>query len=70
VAAVGPWPLTFTAKEGVEAALAFQEATIVPLHFEGWSHFTESRTEIAAAFAAAGLGHRVHWPDPGVPVDL
>ena len=31
------------------------EALIVPLHFEGWAHFSETRTEIDRAFAAAGL---------------
>src|SRR5262249_46948403 len=55
VAAVGDWPLTFTASEGVEAARAFSEAMIVPVHYEGWEHFSESRLEITQAFAAAGL---------------
>ncbi len=61
VAAVGPWHLTFTAAEGVEAARALGEATIVPVHFEDWEHFSESRPEIDRAFAAAGLGPRLRW---------
>lgn len=65
VAAAGPWPLTMTADEGVEAARAFPAAAIVPLHFEGWAHFTESRPEIEAAFARAGLSGRLRWPEPG-----
>jgi hypothetical protein len=52
---VGPANLTLTAAEAVTAARAFPEALIVPLHFEGWSHFSESRAEIDGAFAAAGL---------------
>ena len=54
VAAVGPAHLTLTASEAVEAARAFAEAPIVPLHFEGWAHFSESRQEIEQAFEAAG----------------
>ena len=65
VAAAGPWPLTMTADEGVEATRAFPAATIVPLHFEGWAHFTESRKEIDDAFARAGLSHRLRWPERG-----
>ena len=66
VAAVGPWHLTFTAEEGVEAARALGGATIVPVHFEDWEHFSESRPEIDRAFSAAGLGHRLRWPPRGV----
>ncbi|HEU4643252.1 MAG TPA: MBL fold metallo-hydrolase [Gemmatimonadaceae bacterium] len=70
VAAVGPSHITLTAEEGVELARAFPTATVVPLHFEGWAHFTEGRSEIAAAFASAGLEHRLRWPEPGRPVGL
>lgn len=64
---VGPAHLTMTAEEGVRAARAFPDASNVPLHFEGWEHFTESRDEIMRAFAAAGLEERLRWLDPGVP---
>lgn len=70
VAAAGPWHLTFTADEGVEAARALADAAIVPVHFEGWEHFSESRPEIERAFAAAGLASRLRWPAPGVPTDV
>ena len=50
---VGPQHLTFTAEEGVVAARTFNQAAIVPLHFEGWAHFSEGRADIAAAFAKA-----------------
>jgi L-ascorbate metabolism protein UlaG (beta-lactamase superfamily) len=62
---VGPFHLTMTAEEGVEAAHAFAGAAIVPLHFEGWAHFSEGRPEIARAFEKAGLTARLHWPEAG-----
>jgi L-ascorbate metabolism protein UlaG (beta-lactamase superfamily) len=65
VAAAGPAPLTFTANEGVEAARAFADAVIIPLHYEGWEHFSESRKDIQDAFAAAGLDSRLRWMEPG-----
>lgn len=67
VPAVGEWPLTFTASEGVEAARAFSDAAIVPVHYEGWEHFSESRVEITQTFDQAGLGHRLCWLPAGRP---
>lgn len=70
VAAVGDWPLTFTAEGALEAARAFAGATIVPLHFEGWEHFSESRPQVEAAFSRAGLADRLRWPAPGRPITI
>ncbi len=70
VAEVGPFHLTMTAQEGVEAARAFAEAVIVPLHFEGWAHFSEGRDKIAEAFAAAKLQKRLRWPEAGRPIQI
>jgi L-ascorbate metabolism protein UlaG (beta-lactamase superfamily) len=70
VAAAGPSHLTFTGAEGVAAARAFADATIVPVHFEGWEHFSESRAVIEAAFADAGLQDRLRWLPPGQAVEL
>jgi L-ascorbate metabolism protein UlaG (beta-lactamase superfamily) len=70
VAVAGPSHLTLTGEEGVRLAHAFPKAAVVPLHFEGWAHFSEGRAEIAAAFAAAGLEHRLRWPIAGAGIEL
>jgi L-ascorbate metabolism protein UlaG (beta-lactamase superfamily) len=70
IEAAGNWPLTFTAAEAMEVARAMPDAIIVPLHFEGWEHFSESRTDIERAFADADLEHRLRWPTPGRPITL
>jgi hypothetical protein len=67
---VGSAHLTLTAAEGVTVARRFPEALIVPLHFEGWAHFSESRGEIERAFSAAQLSHRLRLPVTGRPLDL
>lgn len=67
---VGPAHLTLTAEEAVHAARALGDAPIVPLHFEGWGHFSEGRAEIEAAFEAAGLTARLRWLEPGVPAEI
>jgi L-ascorbate metabolism protein UlaG (beta-lactamase superfamily) len=67
---VGDRPLTLTAAEAVTVAQAMPSATIVPVHFEGWAHFSESREEIERAFRAAGAAARVRWLPPGEPTVL
>jgi L-ascorbate metabolism protein UlaG (beta-lactamase superfamily) len=67
---VGPAHLTLTADEGVVVAHAMPNAAIVPLHYEGWQHFSEGRREIDQAFAKAGLGARLRWLPAGHAVDL
>jgi L-ascorbate metabolism protein UlaG (beta-lactamase superfamily) len=70
VSEAGPAHLTFTAAEAVTLARAFAPALIIPLHFEGWAHFTEGRADIEAAFAAADLDDRLRWPLAGQPLAL
>jgi L-ascorbate metabolism protein UlaG (beta-lactamase superfamily) len=67
---VGRFHLTMTADEAVQAARAFTSAAVVPLHFEGWAHFSEGPKEIAQAFAGAGLQHRLRWPEAGHPIPV
>jgi L-ascorbate metabolism protein UlaG (beta-lactamase superfamily) len=57
--------ITFTAAEAIDVARALPSATIVPVHYEGWKHFSESRRDIADAFGAAGLSERLVWLAPG-----
>jgi L-ascorbate metabolism protein UlaG (beta-lactamase superfamily) len=70
VAPAGDSPVTFTAAGALEAARAMPEATIVPLHFEGWEHFSESRKDVEKVFGEAGLSERLAWPPPGAALAL
>jgi L-ascorbate metabolism protein UlaG (beta-lactamase superfamily) len=67
---VGPAHLTMNAADAVEAARAFAEATIVPVHFDGWAHWSEGRADFDGAFAGAGVSGRVAWLEPGRWVTL
>jgi L-ascorbate metabolism protein UlaG (beta-lactamase superfamily) len=67
---VGPAHLTFVADDAVAVANAFPDAVLVPLHYEGWQHFTEGRTEIERAFASARLANRVMWLERGRPTNI
>jgi L-ascorbate metabolism protein UlaG (beta-lactamase superfamily) len=67
---VGPATLTLSAAEAVAAARAFSDAIVVPLHFEGWAHYSESGVELERAFAEAGMSDRLRLPVPGAPLAL
>jgi L-ascorbate metabolism protein UlaG (beta-lactamase superfamily) len=67
---VGLFHLTMTADEAVETARAFAGAAIVPLHFEGWAHFSEGPRQVDEAFAANGLQYRLRWPERGRPIQI
>jgi L-ascorbate metabolism protein UlaG (beta-lactamase superfamily) len=62
---VGPAHLTLTADEAVTAERALGAGVVVPLHVEGWEHFSESPADVTRAFAAAGLEQRLCWLEPG-----
>lgn len=62
--------LTFTAEEAVRFARNVPLAGIVPVHFEGWKHFSESREKIEQAFSAAGLQKNLHWLKAGIREEL
>jgi L-ascorbate metabolism protein UlaG (beta-lactamase superfamily) len=62
----GPFNLTMNTNDAIETAHAFPGAPIIPVHYEGWAHLSQGRTELEASFQALGLGARLRWLDPGV----
>ncbi len=62
----GPFHLTMDTNDAIETAHAFPNAIIVPLHAEGWAHFTQGRDDLDKSFAALGLGARLRLLKPGV----
>lgn len=54
-------PLVLDSAQAAEAARVLGARRVVPVHYEGWSHFTEGREHLAAAFAAAGIRDRLDW---------
>ena len=50
---------TMDAAAGARAAKTLGARTVVPIHYDDWTHFTEAHTRIEPAFAAAGLADRL-----------
>ena len=57
--------LTLSSESAAKAARRLGAATVVGVHTEGWTHFTEGPTDLRAAFDTAGIGDRLLVPDPG-----
>jgi L-ascorbate metabolism protein UlaG (beta-lactamase superfamily) len=66
----GPARYTFDAAEGLRAATELKARTVVPVHYEGWSHFRTPRSTIESTFSAAGKADLLHWAVPGQPTEL
>jgi L-ascorbate metabolism protein UlaG (beta-lactamase superfamily) len=66
----GPFNVTMGANDVLDTAGVFPNATITPLHFEGWSHFTENAETLQQSFAALGIGARLKVLPPGETVPL
>ena len=55
----GPFHLTMDTNDAIETAQAFPDAVIVPVHYEGWTHFRQSGTDLQKSFDALGFGSRL-----------
>ncbi|MFF9060259.1 MBL fold metallo-hydrolase [Streptomyces sp. NPDC014882] len=51
--------LVLDSAQAAEAARTLGARRVVPVHCDGWAHFTEGRDELEAAFEAAGLADRL-----------
>ncbi len=62
--------LTLTSADAVAAARLLGARAVVGVHTEDWQHFSESRTDLEAAFSAAGMADLLVATPRGVPVAL
>jgi L-ascorbate metabolism protein UlaG (beta-lactamase superfamily) len=62
--------LTLSSERGAIATELLQPRAVVPVHFEGWSHFTQGLPQIRAAFAGYGLTERLRAAEPGETVSV
>jgi L-ascorbate metabolism protein UlaG (beta-lactamase superfamily) len=68
----GPLKYTMTAQDGVRLVQQLAPTTVVPVHYEGWSHFRQQRDGIdeVLATAPAEVRDRVRWAPIGQPLDI
>ncbi|WP_157518086.1 MBL fold metallo-hydrolase [Herbidospora mongoliensis] len=62
--------LTLTAEEVVEATLITGAEVVIPVHMEGWQHFTEGPADLYDAFQKYELDDRLVLLSPGDSVSF
>jgi L-ascorbate metabolism protein UlaG (beta-lactamase superfamily) len=62
--------LTLGSGQAAEAARILGARTVIPLHTEGWQHFTEGPTTITEAFARSGQQGQLILLAPGEAAEL
>lgn len=62
--------VTLTAAQAAEVGELLAPSTIVAVHAEGWSHYTDDREDLRGAFEARGIGDRLRLLDRGERVTV
>lgn len=65
---LGDAHLTLSSNAATAAAAALGARAVVPVHFDGWTHYSEGRAKLQRAFADAGLAEQLLICDPGEEV--
>jgi L-ascorbate metabolism protein UlaG (beta-lactamase superfamily) len=68
----GPLHYSMTACQAVQVCRLIRPATVVPVHYEGWQHFSQGRAAVQRQFAGEpeDVRGQVHWLTPGTPSAL
>ncbi|HWH29233.1 MAG TPA: MBL fold metallo-hydrolase [Mycobacteriales bacterium] len=64
----GPTCYSLSGADGVALAADLGATALLPVHHEGWVHFSEPAVGLERALRGSPVP--VLWPTPGVPVDL
>ena len=62
--------LTLSSERAAMAAEILGARAVVPLHFEGWTHFTQGADALRAAFTGYGIADRLALPERGGTVTV
>lgn len=61
---------TMDAREGAELIDLVAPTHVVPVHYEGWSHFQQDRGPAEPVLATSTYADRISWLDPGEATTL
>lgn len=62
--------LTLGSAEAVETARILQARAVVPIHYDGWTHYSQDGASLVQAFANAGMEHVLVMATAGETVTL
>ena len=62
----GPFNVTMGTNDALDTAAEFPASKIIPLHSEGWSHYTENNSDLKEAFKILGREDQLQILSPGI----
>jgi L-ascorbate metabolism protein UlaG (beta-lactamase superfamily) len=62
--------ITLSNEAAVQAAKIMGSATVIPVHADGWAHFSQSAVQLRDAFEAEGVADRIIVVRPGESADV
>jgi L-ascorbate metabolism protein UlaG (beta-lactamase superfamily) len=68
----GPLRYSMTARDAVKLCGLLRPRTVVPVHYDGWSHFRQGRdaAERDLAGTPPDVAERLRWLEPGMAADV
>jgi L-ascorbate metabolism protein UlaG (beta-lactamase superfamily) len=68
----GPVTYSMSARDAIQLCDRMQPRVAIPVHYDGWAHFSEDDDPVRSAVAAApaGIRDRFRILEAGVPIDL
>jgi L-ascorbate metabolism protein UlaG (beta-lactamase superfamily) len=68
----GPVRYSMDAREAVKLCRLVRPRTVIPVHYEGWTHFRQGRAAIEQEFqqAPADIGRRLQWLPIGTSIGI
>lgn len=69
-AATGPLRYSMSGDEAAAVARLLEASRVIPVHYDGWTHFRENVDAVKNSFRRAGLAARLLWPLRGEAMAL
>ena len=66
----GPFNVTMSTNDAIDTANEFKQSILIPLHSEGWSHYSEHNGDLEEAFRILGVREQLLILEPGVTTTL
>jgi L-ascorbate metabolism protein UlaG (beta-lactamase superfamily) len=66
----GPVRYTLNSKDAALTAKALKIKNVIPLHYEGWSHFSEKKSQIEPHFRSENSQCKIQWLTPGIRTQI
>ncbi|GAA4746708.1 MBL fold metallo-hydrolase [Nocardioides endophyticus] len=66
----GPLRYSMDSRDGLELLELARPRRAVPVHFEGWSHFSELEKGARSRLTPDSTGDIVQWLEPGIPTPV